>query len=57
MKKIRKKTNSTEKIPRYFYLTHKPTDALSTVIIMILFLERLSMWNMLNCAEQLQIPK
>ena len=27
------------------------------IIIMSVFLERLSMWNMLNCAEQVQIQK
>ena len=27
------------------------------IIIMSMFLERLSMWNMLNCAEQVQIQK
>ena len=27
------------------------------IIIMSVFLERFSMWNMLNCAEQVQIQK
>ena len=38
-------------------LDHKTTYSIIIMIIMIVFLGRLFVWNMLNSAEQVQIPK
>ena len=44
-------------LPHMRFLYDKLASCSLIIIIMSAFLERLSMWNMLNCAEQVQIQK
>ena len=55
-KKKKKRNAKSQKVPHAEY-TDKTTEQVGTIIIIIMsvFLEHLSMWNMLNCAEQVQI--